>query len=113
MIVENRDVANTPIDPTSGNSVKRTGSAAVSEHELHERHRRFISAATSENTRRTYRSGIRHFHAWGGVLPCDSAAVLRYLLAYSDALNPRTLALRLTALSQWHLFQGFPDPAAD
>ncbi|KAA0944483.1 site-specific integrase [Pseudomonas sp. ANT_H14] len=27
-------------------------------------------------------------------------------------LNPRTLALRLTALSQWHRYQGFPDPAA-
>lgn len=27
-------------------------------------------------------------------------------------LNPRTLALRLTALSQWHLHQGFPDPTS-
>ncbi|WP_288079091.1 site-specific integrase [Pseudomonas sp.] len=27
-------------------------------------------------------------------------------------LNPRTLALRLTALTQWHRYQGFPDPAA-
>lgn len=113
MTVEKRDITDAPIDVTSGNSVKRTAGTAVSERELQERHRRFISAATSENTRRTYRSAIRHFHGWGGVLPCDSAAVLRYLLAYSDALNPRTLALRLTALSQWHLFQGFPDPAAD
>ncbi len=96
-----------------GNLAKRTGSTLISEPEMQERHRRFISAATSENTRRTYRSAIRHFYAWGGALPCDSGAVLRYLLAYSDSLNPRTLALRLTALAQWHVFQGFPDPTAD
>jgi len=76
------------------------------------RHRAFLAAATSDNTRRTYRSAIRHFYAWGGNLPCDEAAVVRYLLAYADTLNPRTLALRLTALSQWHLHQGFTDPAS-
>ena len=97
----------------SGNLSKRNACTLVSEHEMWERHQRFISAATSENTRRTYRSAIRHFYAWGGALPCDSPAVLRYLLAYSDSLNPRTLALRLTALAQWHAFQGFPDPTAD
>lgn len=95
------------------NLATRTGGTLISEPEMQERHRRFISAATSENTRRTYRSAVRHFYAWGEALPCDSRAVLRYLLAYSDSLNPRTLALRLTALAQWHLFQGFPDPTAD
>ncbi len=38
--------------------------------------------------------------------------MIRYLLAYATSLNPRTLALRLTALSQWHVHQGFPDPAS-
>lgn len=46
------------------------------------------------------------------MLPSDEAAIIRYLLAYASTLNPRTLALRLTALSQWHLHQGFADPAA-
>lgn len=96
-----------------GNPAKRTGGTLISEPEMQERHRRFISAATSDNTRRTYRSAIRHFHTWGGALPCDAGVVLRYLLAYSDSLNPRTLALRLTALAQWHAFQGFSDPTAD
>ncbi|MFX5574849.1 integrase, partial [Acinetobacter baumannii] len=59
-----------------------------------------------------YRSAIRHFLAWGGMLPCDPDAIVRYLLAYASTLNPRTLALRLTALSQWHLHQAFPDPTA-
>ncbi|WP_287027689.1 site-specific integrase [Herbaspirillum sp.] len=80
--------------------------------ELSAQHRAFLAAATSDNTRRTYRSAIRHFLAWGGMLPCDPDAIVRYLLAYASTLNPRTLALRLTALSQWHLHQAFPDPTA-
>lgn len=46
------------------------------------------------------------------MLPADEGAIIRYLLAYAIVLNPRTLALRLTALSQWHAHQGFPDPAS-
>lgn len=84
----------------------------LADFELTARHRAFLAAATSDNTRRTYRSAIRHFLTWGGFLPCDEAAVIRYLLAYAESLNPRTLALRVTALSQWHLHQGFADPAA-
>jgi integrase len=80
--------------------------------DLAARHRAFLAAATSDNTRRTYRSAIRHFLAWGGNLPCDETGIIHYLLAYADSLNPRTLALRLTAVSQWHLHQGFADPAS-
>lgn len=76
------------------------------------RHRAFLAAATSDNTRQAYRSAIRHYLEWGGVLPADEPAVIRYLVQYADTLNPRTLALRLTALSQWHVHQGFADPAA-
>ncbi len=79
---------------------------------LQQKHRDFLAAATSENTRRTYRSAIRHFQSWGGTLPCDEAAIIRYLLDFSETLNSRTLALRLTALSQWHTHQGFLDPAS-
>lgn len=79
---------------------------------LQQKHREFLAAATSENTRRTYQSAIRHFLVWGGVLPCDEAVIVRYLLAFSQTLNSRTLALRLTALSQWHAHQGFLDPAS-
>ncbi|MCP4474386.1 MAG: tyrosine-type recombinase/integrase [Gammaproteobacteria bacterium] len=74
-------------------------------------HQLYIQAATSDNTRRTYRSAIRHFHRWGGALPCQSDTMIHYLLAYADQLNPRTLEVRLTALSQWHRYQGFDDPA--
>ena len=76
------------------------------------RQRAFLAAATADNTRRAYRSALHHFFNWGGALPADEGMLLRYLLAHAETLNPRTLALRLTALSQWHLHQGFMDPAA-
>ncbi|MBC7413559.1 MAG: site-specific integrase [Herminiimonas sp.] len=76
------------------------------------RQRAFLAAATADNTRRAYRGALRHFLAWGGALPADEASLLRYLLDFAATLNARTLALRLTALSQWHVQQGFNDPAA-
>lgn len=38
--------------------------------------------------------------------------MIRYLMAFADSLNPRTLALRLSALSQWHAYQDFADPTS-
>lgn len=105
--------ADTDLTLLNGNPVNRNGGTGLSESELQDRHRLFLSAATSDNTRRAYRSAIRHFQAWGGILPCEPALVLRYLLSYAQELNARTLALRLTALSQWHQFQGFADPTAN
>ncbi len=96
--------------PDEKNSVRNVGTLA--NRDLTAQLRAFLAAATSDNTRRTYRSAIRHFLAWGGVLPADEGIMIRYLLAYASTLNPRTLALRLTALSQWHIHQGFADPAS-
>jgi integrase len=70
----------------------------------------YISAATSDNTRRAYRSDIQHFEHWGGRLPATSDAVVLYLQHYASTLNPRTLARRVTALKNWHQYQHFPDP---
>ncbi|HYD62840.1 MAG TPA: site-specific integrase [Noviherbaspirillum sp.] len=99
-----------PANPGTPLTLRNVGTPV--DPELIARHRAFLTAATSDNTRRTYRSAIRHFQSWSGVLPCDEATIIRYLLAYAGSLNPRTLALRLTALSQWHIHQGFADPAA-
>lgn len=84
----------------------------LSNFDLTAQHLAFLAAATSDNTRRTYRSAVRHFLIWGGVLPSEEATMIRYLLAHASSLNPRTLALRLTALSQWHVHQSFADPAS-
>ena len=85
---------------------------ALCEPELREKHRQFLAAASSDNTRRAYRSAIHHFQNWGGLLPCDPSMVINYLLFHAETLNPRTLSVRVTALSQWHVFQGFSDPTA-
>jgi integrase len=86
--------------------------AAQADIALKEKHAAFLSAATSDNTRRTYQSAIRHFLAWGGLLPADEGTIVRYMLACADTHNPRTVALRITALSRWHVHQDFRDPTA-
>ncbi len=75
--------------------------------------RQYIQAATSDNTRKAYRSAIRQFEKWGGRLPSERNVIVRYLLARADSLNPRTLDLHLTAISQWHHYQGIADPVRD
>ncbi len=72
----------------------------------------YIHAATSSNTRKAYQADIRHFIQWGGRLPTSGDVIVRYLHEYADVLNPRTLSRRLTALKNWHLYQGFSDPTS-
>jgi integrase len=72
----------------------------------------YLKAATSDNTRKAYRSAIRQFEKWGGRLPTDEQTIVQYLLERAEDLNSRTLDLHLTAISQWHHVQGFMDPAA-
>lgn len=72
----------------------------------------YVRAATSDNTRLAYQNDIKHFLRAGGLLPTTPDAIVRYLHAFANTLNPRTLMRRLTALKQWHLYQGFPDPTA-
>ncbi|UVJ41899.1 site-specific integrase [Pseudomonas sp. LS1212] len=112
MTASNNNESVPPIPLDEPITLLRTPGTLATPEQLALQHQRFLAAATSDNTRRTYRSAIRHFQAWGGVLPCDEATAIRYLLTFAEALNPRTLALRLTALAQWHRYQGFPDPAA-
>ncbi len=72
---------------------------------------RYLQAGTRENTRRSYRSAVDHFEVtWGGFLPATSDSIVRYLVDYADSLSTSTLKLRLAALAQWHVSQGFPDP---
>jgi integrase len=70
----------------------------------------YIHHATSNNTRKAYQTDIRHFIAWGGLLPTTPDIVINYLENHAETLNSRTLTRRLTALKNWHTYQGFPDP---
>lgn len=75
--------------------------------------RKYLQASTSDNTHRTYRSALRQFEKWGGRLPCEPHNVVDYLLSRAEDVNPRTLDLHLTAISQWHYHQRFSDPVRD
>lgn len=70
----------------------------------------YAHAATSANTRQAYRSDVRHFIEWGGLLPTTPDVIIRYLEEYADSLNPNTLKRRLTAIKNWHTYQNFQDP---
>lgn len=72
----------------------------------------YIKAATSDNTRKAYRSAIRQFEKWGGRLPTNQETITRYIVDRAEKLNSRTLALHLTALSQWHNSQGLTNPVS-
>lgn len=83
---------------------------SLQQHDIATLSNRYQIAATSDNTRRAYQSDIRHFENWGGQLPATTECILRYLHAFAETLNPRTLSRHITALKQWHRYQNFPDP---
>lgn len=72
----------------------------------------YLAAATSDNTRKAYRSDINHYEQSGGILPATSEQIIHYLQKFATKLNSRTLSRRLIALKHWHQYQGFPDPTA-
>ena len=103
---------NKPPKPASNLPLRNEESTLIERQEA-ESLRHYLQAATSDNTRKAYRSAIRQFEKWGGRLPSDRDTVVRYLLARAESLNPRTLDLHLTAISQWHHYQGLIDPVCD
>lgn len=92
------------------NSITKTHSTTLSTNE--DNHLDYIRAATSDNTRKAYQSDIRHFLNWGGRLPTTYDSILSYLTAHAKKLNSRTLSRRLTAIKNWHRYQGFSDPTS-
>ncbi len=72
----------------------------------------YLAAATSENTRKAYRSDIKHYEQSGGVLPATPQHLIHYLQNFAEKLNTRTLSRRLVALKHWHQYQGFTDPTS-
>lgn len=71
---------------------------------------KYVVAATSDNTRRAYRSAIRQFEKWGGRLPSEPNVLVGYLNERAGQLNPRSIELHLTAIRQWHITQSMSDP---
>lgn len=73
---------------------------------------RYVDASLSLNTRRAYRSAWRAFCAFAGdALPAEPATVAAYLSAMADAgRRYSTIDTHLAAISQAHVFAGFPSP---
>jgi integrase len=73
----------------------------------------YIHLATSENTRRAYRSDIKHFYSAGGRLPATKESIVEYLESSAYQVNVRTLKRRIIAIRQWHKLSSHPDPTDD
>jgi site-specific recombinase XerD len=70
----------------------------------------YLSASRSENTRRAYESDLRGFRKWGGMIPTDVTAVVRYVAHHAGTLRPSTLRRHLAAIASAHRDLGTNDP---
>ena len=70
----------------------------------------YLDAALSENTRRAYRSDLKHFTDWGGSVPARDFMVAEYLAAHAGALAVATLQRRITTIAKAHSSRGLVSP---
>jgi integrase len=91
-------------------SVKTAAVRSLTDENAEKRYQHYLAQAVAPNTRRAYRAAIRQFEASAGLLPADESAIARYITEKALLLNPRTLSLHLTALSNWHRYYEMPDP---
>jgi integrase len=99
-----------PADLSIGFAVDCKSLGDDAEHDLAERVRRLVQAATSENTKRAYRADLAHFLANGGALPATAADVAVYLARFGGELAIATLARRVVAIGRAHVGLGLRDP---
>ena len=71
----------------------------------------YVRAATSENTRRAYRSDLKHFVDWGGAFPASDMMLADYLAHHAESLSVATLVRRIASISKPHAARGWPNPA--
>lgn len=72
--------------------------------------RKYLDAALADNTLRAYRADIKHFIAWGGVIPDTPEQVALYVAHHATSLASSTLSRRLVAIARAHVAQGFVSP---
>ncbi len=71
----------------------------------------YVHAAVSDNTRRAYRSDLRHFLDWGGTVPASDVVLAAYLAQHAGTLSVATLARRVVSIGKAHAAKGLPNPA--
>lgn len=92
--------------------LKPTNTDFGTEHGLQHSVRDYIAEAFADSTRRSYRSDLEHFYAWGGTIPTSPDVVAQYLAYHGGALSAATLGRRLVAIGRAHTRQGMANPCA-
>jgi len=72
--------------------------------------RKYLDAALADNTLRAYRADLKHFMAWGGVIPASPEQVATYVAHHATTLASTTLTRRLVAIARAHAAQGIESP---
>ncbi|HEY9080479.1 tyrosine-type recombinase/integrase [Magnetovibrio sp.] len=72
--------------------------------------RSYVRQSVSENTRRAYRADLKHFTAWGGIIPASDVMVAEYLVEHAGELSIATLTRRLASISKTHAAKGLLSP---
>lgn len=69
-----------------------------------------VRASVADNTRTAYASDLRHFAAWGGVIPASPEHVAAYIAEHAGKLAVATIVRRVAALSKAHQALGDENP---
>ena len=72
--------------------------------------RKYLDAALADNTLRAYRADLKHFIAWGGVIPSNPEQLAMYIAHHATTLAPATLSRHLIAIARAHATQGVASP---
>ena len=72
--------------------------------------RKYLDAALADNTLRAYRADLKHFMAWGGVIPASPEQVATYIAHHATTLASSTLTRRLVAIARAHAARGIESP---
>lgn len=73
--------------------------------------REYVRDSISKNTKRAYRSDLRHFREWGGTIPATDVMLADYLAHHAGMLSVATLVRRIASISKAHSAKGLPNPA--
>jgi len=70
----------------------------------------YVRASVADNTRRAYRSDLKHFLDWGGTLPATDVLVADYLASHAETLAVATLCRRIASVAKAHTSKGLQSP---
>jgi integrase len=87
--------------PTQILPTRASGGVAVDE---------LVRHSIASSTRVAYGSDLKHFAAWGGILPATPDMVAAYIAAFAGKLSVATITRRVATLSKAHQAMGDRNP---